>query len=180
MMRVAKGYACAIAWRLRGVQVEDRVVVEGYTPSVTPYGTVCLGSRLSFRSLYARSRFGAAHGATLTIGARGFVNSGTSIYANRSIRIGDNCLIGENVRIDDSDYHQVDEGAATRTAAVVIENNVWIANDCTILPGVTIGKHSVVGAGSVVTKSFPDRSLIAGNPARLIRAVTASDGFVRR
>lgn len=56
-------------------------------------------------------------------------------------------------------------------APVHIKEGVWLASRCTILPGVTIGKNSVVGAGSVVTKDVPDYCLVAGNPARVIKFI---------
>ena len=88
-------------------------------------------------------------------------------------------MIGESVEIGDMAYHEVDEGHGTAIKPVTIGRNVWIANGARIMPGVTIGDHSVVAAGAVVTKSFPDRCLIAGVPARKIRDVFASDGYVR-
>ena len=56
-----------------------------------------------------------------------------------------------------------------RALPVVIEDDVWIATDVVILPGVTISRGAIIGAGSVVTKDVPAKSVVAGNPARLIR-----------
>ena len=55
----------------------------------------------------------------------------------------------------------------TQTAPVIIGKNVWIGENCTILPGVTIGDNAVIGAGSVVTKDIPNDSIAIGNPARI-------------
>jgi acetyltransferase-like isoleucine patch superfamily enzyme len=58
---------------------------------------------------------------------------------------------------------------------VVIEDNVWIGSKTIILPGVRIGNHAVIGAGSIVTKDIPPRCVAAGNPARVIRYLRELD-----
>ena len=58
---------------------------------------------------------------------------------------------------------------------ITVENNVWIGGNVVILGGVTIGENSVIGAGSVVTKSIPKNSLAFGNPCRVIRKITTKD-----
>ncbi|MBU2051327.1 MAG: hypothetical protein KKH61_20460 [Gammaproteobacteria bacterium] len=60
---------------------------------------------------------------------------------------------------------------STPSAPVVIKDGVWIASRAVILPGITIGKNSVVGAGSVVTNDVPDNTLVAGNPAKQLRKI---------
>jgi maltose O-acetyltransferase len=57
---------------------------------------------------------------------------------------------------------------------------VWIGRSAIILPGTTIGDHSVIGAGSVVSGVIPEKVLVAGNPARVLRPITASDTFRRK
>ena len=88
------------------------------------------------------------------------------------IEIGDNCMIGPKTCIYaishplDSQERQKGIGLPKK---VTIGNNVWIGGGVTILPGVSLGDNVVVGAGSVVTKSFPDNVIIAGNPAKIIK-----------
>ena len=60
---------------------------------------------------------------------------------------------------------------------IIIEDNVWITMNAIILPGVTIGKNSVIAAGSIVTKSMPSNSLIGGNPAKVIKEIDRSYPF---
>lgn len=82
------------------------------------------------------------------------LDSGAHIYtANYRFDIS-------NVPIIEQDHYESME--------VILENGCWIGANAIILPGVRIGKNSVVGAGSVVTKSFPERVLVAGNPAKII------------
>lgn len=180
IIRYIKGRLVTIIWRMRGVVIADRVVIEGPTPIVANHGSLTIGSRLLFRTSQLRSRIGTGPHGQLQIGERCFVNGGATLYANSAITLGDHCLIGEGVRIDDGNYHQVEEGIEPAIIPITLGRNVWVANNAIILPGVSLGDHSVVGAGAVVTKSFPARSLVAGNPARLVRELTASERFVRR
>ncbi len=71
----------------------------------------------------------------------------------------------------DSDQHALDEATPEKPEAVRIGRHVWVATDVTILRGVTIGDHSVIGARSVVTRSIPEHSLALGSPARRVRSI---------
>lgn len=177
--RYVKGVVLGLLWKARGVRLRDRVAIEGATPDVYAAGRIALGSRILFRSRHGRSRLTAQPGARLSVGDRCFVNSGVVIDASLSIEIGAHCLLGDGCQIRDSNYHEIDEGAGVKRAPVVIGRNVWIGINAILMPGVSIGDHSVVGANAVVTQSVPPRSLVAGNPARVIREITASDAFVR-
>lgn len=76
--------------------------------------------------------------------------------------------MGANVTIMDSDQH-TDDPRAGKDKPVRIEDNVWIGGGVTILKGVTIGRNSLIGAGSVVVKSIPENVIAAGNPCKVIR-----------
>lgn len=177
--RFIKGRIYTFLWRARGIEIPDRVSVLGVPPHIAGKGVVELGSLVSFRGFGSRSWFHVLRNARLSIGARSFINSGVMIDVSTAVSIGKNCLVGDCVVIQDSNYHEIDEGSGVKTRAVVIGDNVWIGRNSIILPGVEIGDHSVVGAGSVVTRSVPPRSLVAGNPARIIREITASPEYVR-
>ncbi|RME76557.1 MAG: acyltransferase [Chloroflexi bacterium] len=117
--------------------------------------------------------------ACLSIGEGTEIGDRTIINVARSVTIGARCSISWDCDISDTDFHQVIlKGGETPpvTAAVVIEDDVWIGSHCIILKGVTIGHHSVVAAGSVVHRSVPPYSLVAGNPARRIDTI---DGWRR-
>ncbi len=89
------------------------------------------------------------------------------------IRIGPRALIGSFVQIFDSDFHELDpsrrRGGTPRMAPVELGENVFIGDHALILKGVTIGRDSVIGAGSVVTASVPEGVVAAGNPAKVVR-----------
>lgn len=115
----------------------------------------------------------AGPGAKIRIGSGSYLNDGSQILANKSIQIGQGCAISWNVTIIDDDGHG--PGGGNRCAPVVIEDQVWIGCNVTVLKDVTIGAGSIVAAGSVVTQSCPPRSLIAGVPARIIKTGVSWD-----
>ena len=104
--------------------------------------------------------------ATLVLG-NSFINSDCKIRCSKNISIGDNCAISHDVTIMDSDYHQIE--GEKNTKPIVIADDVWIGTRCTVLKGVTIGEGAVIAAGSIVTKDVMPHTLVAGNPARVVR-----------
>ena len=128
-------------------------------------GTVRMGAGVLLAhdvQLHLRDR-----GAVIEIGAGTFVNHRTELVAHERVTIGRGCLLAWDVLVLDSDSHSVDGGA--RTAAVTVGDRVWIGCRASVLKGVTIGDGAVVAAGSVVVHDVPARSLVAGNPARVVR-----------
>lgn len=107
--------------------------------------------------------------------------SGSTICAANKIIIGDRCVIGADVWIVDTDFHSMNsqkrssvvDSKDANTSEVIIENDVFIGGRSIILKGVKLGSNVIVGAGSVVTRSFPNNSIIAGNPAILIKSLDA-------
>lgn len=103
----------------------------------------------------------------LEIGDGTFINDSCRIGSKELVRIGKNCLIGDDVSIHDFDGHKINGSEGIKP--VIIEDNVWIGENVTILKGVRIGKGSVIGAGSLVCKDIPDGSLAVGSPAKVIK-----------
>lgn len=139
-------------------------------PYVFNKGTLTIGERVLIWSTLARTEFAVFPGATLEIGDRTSINYGTSIAATGSVRLGRDCRLGTHVMIMDNDFHEIEDRSTTPPPRpVVIEDNAWLANRALILPGVTIGRDSVVGAGSVVMTDVPPRCVVLGNPARVVK-----------
>lgn len=102
--------------------------------------------------------------------------SGATIYARKGISIGDNTLIGGNVKILDNDFHPIEAEARNRddkdmirAKEIVIGKDCFIGCNALVLKGTKIGDGSVVGAGSVVSGEFGSGVVIAGNPGRAIK-----------
>ena len=83
--------------------------------------------------------------------------------------IGNHVLIGANCQIGDRDGHSNIYKSSPKP--IIIENDVWLGMNVTVLKGVTIGEHSIIGANSVVTKDIPANSIAAGNPCKVIRKI---------
>ncbi|HEV3093150.1 MAG TPA: acyltransferase [Solirubrobacteraceae bacterium] len=116
-------------------------------------------------------------GSSIEIGAGAQLNNNVFIKSEGpGIQIGAAALIGSEVTIYDSDFHDLRPGArrggSPRTAAVELGEDVFVGDRVLILKGVSIGAHSVIGAGSVVVSSIPAGVIAAGNPARVIRPLT--------
>lgn len=182
--RFAADRAYLVELGLRGVRVGQRVEVVG-RPLIynTHGGHIVLGEdvRLWSRdSAYICHNqpvrlFASSREARIEIGARTRLN-GASIAATELVRVGEDCYLAAGTTIIDSDGHAQDaemraSGKRDEPRPVVIGNRVWTGLRVLILKGVTIGDDTIVGAGSVVTRSLPPRTLCAGNPARVVRAV---------
>lgn len=171
-------------WRVRlaraGVECARPGMVGGLLPRVENLGSMVLGANVGFRGVSAAPELCTAKGASLVIGAGSFINSGVCLNASTRIELGRRCLLAEWVMIADQAFHEVEPGAPVRSAPIVIGDNVWLGVRAVVMPGVTIGDHTVVGAGAVVTKSLPDRCVAAGAPARVVRRFECADEWRRR
>jgi acetyltransferase-like isoleucine patch superfamily enzyme len=152
---------------------------------INPQGSFIIGKRFRFNSgkyhaMGGRQQqcyFVAAKGACITIGDNVGMTS-TAIICHDSISIGDNVKIGINTVIYDTDFHSLDASIrnqypesieGVKNKPVTICDGAFIGGHTTILKGVTIGRNSVVGAGSVVFQSIPDEQIWAGNPAKYVK-----------
>jgi acetyltransferase-like isoleucine patch superfamily enzyme len=116
--------------------------------------------------VFSGATVGIQSGATLTLGS-GFANRHSWISCGCEITIGEQVFIADQVIIRDWDGHTI-VGRANK-APIRIGNHVWIGMRSIILKGVTIGDGAVVAAGAVVTKDVPGGSVVAGNPAKVVK-----------
>ena len=150
--------------------------------------TNCSGKRENIKigdnSAVKGSLYITANGK-IEIGDHFYLGRESLIGSEKSIRIGSCVIISNNVCIYDNNNHPTSPKARENmslngfsndnwawyhsdSAPVVIEDNVWIGQYCTILKGVTIGKGSIVATRAVVTKDVPPYSIVAGNPAKVV------------
>jgi len=129
-----------------------------------------------------------SHGGRITIGSECYLGEGTRVWSAKGIKIGDRVLISHNVNIFDSQTHPISAKKRNEhfkaifstghpkkielgEKEIIIDDDVWIGCSSIILCGVSIGQGAIVGAGSVVTKNVPAWSIVAGNPAKVVRII---------
>lgn len=130
-------------------------------------------------SLYVEPPFYCDYGLHVTIGENVFMNFNCTILDVAPVTIGNRVMMANNVQLLTAThpldvqrrvYDLVEYGLP-----ITIGDNVWLGGSVIVLPGVTVGKNSIVGAGSVVTKDVPDNVIVASNPARIVRELTAEE-----
>lgn len=161
-------------WYLRRAEhLGRRVRVRG-RPVVSVEGRLVVADRVQLVSTVATTELAVGPEGSLEVGSRTLINYGTSISASLRVHIGAGCQIGTYCLIMDNDFHRLEpERRLERppSAPVVIEDDVWLGGRVVVLPGVTIGRGSAVGVGSVVTRDIPPRTLAVGVPARPLRSL---------
>lgn len=118
------------------------------------------------------------YGFNIEVGKNLFINYNCTILDVAKVKIGNNVLIGPNVSIYTAGHPIHADTRKTGYeygAPITIGDNVWIGGNSIILPDVTVGSNSVIAAGSVVTKDVPEWTVVAGNPARVIKKIINED-----
>lgn len=139
--------------------------------------TIEIGDNCTFNSSLLENHRGINHKCIIETGEEGAIIkignncglSGVSIVCSRCIEIGDNVLIGANAQIGDRDDHKNRFHIEERP--VKIGNNVWVGMNSLILKGVTIGEGAIVAANAVVTHDVPSYTIVAGNPAKVVKKI---------
>lgn len=131
---------------------------------------------------FVESDFKFDYGFNIHIGDHFYGNYDITLLDTCPITIGSHCYFGPNVGLY-TPVHPLDakrrNADVEMGAPITIGDSVWLAGRVTILPGVTLGNRVVVGAGAVVTKSFPDDVVIAGNPARIIHRLDSNGDVIK-
>lgn len=129
-------------------------------------------------NLYVTPPFQVDYGRHVEIGNNFYANMDCIFLDVNKIIIGDNVMVGPRVSFYAAG-HPIDAEIRIEELEfglpITIEDNVWIGGSATILPGVTVGRNSIIAAGAVVTKDVPSNSIVRGNPARLIRVINQDD-----
>lgn len=171
--------------RINGLIIRGGIFVQGKPIiEIKPGARITLGSGVTLNSsnrgyhinMHSPVKlFADKPGAVIDIGDNTRIH-GTCIHAYNSVRIGQNCLIAANCQIIDGNGHELSfENVANRVNThsdgkpIMIEDCVWIGANSIVLPGVRIGRGSVIAAGSVVVKDIPPMVIAGGNPAKIIK-----------
>lgn len=126
------------------------------------------------------SPFVTDYGCYCKIGHDSFINHNAYLMDGGGITIGHHCFIGPNCGMYTAVHPLIAEernAGLEKALPITIGDNCWIGADVTILPGVTIGSNTVIGAKSVVIKDIPDHVVAVGNPCRVLRPITEKDSI---
>jgi len=152
----------------------ERYITIGASTVIGPYATLSAG-------VSPEHELGDVE--VVRVGDRCLIGRGSGIVAHQRVVVGDDVFTGHHVYITDANHGYVDlEVPPSRQFApsrpVTIGDACWLGHGTVVLPGATIGRHVVVGAGSVVTGVLPDFCVAVGNPARVIRRYIEGQGWV--
>ncbi len=182
--RVSMGWSLRFIWYEPLWRSQCRVIGERFQMEQLPYmigcGEIVIGNDVSF-SGKPSFVFSSRHSQRpqLSIGHGSFLGHNCALTIAKQIKIGNHCLIAAGVRITDFDGHPLgaDERraggifAADTVLPVIIGDDVWIGHGAVILKGVNVGDRAIIGARAVVTRDVPADTVVAGNPARVIKSL---------
>lgn len=144
------------------------VIYSNIRKDIVPFNSFELGEKSVIESFSTINNMVGA----ITIGSRSRIGLGNTIIG--PVKIGNNVNLAQNIIISGLNHNYSDPdktiiSQGVNTSEVIIEDDVWIGANSVILAGITIGKHSVIGAGSVVIRDVPPYSIVVGNPGKIIK-----------
>ena len=166
--------------RYRCKRVGEGVYFESTFPLIMGYGDIYIGNRLGLSGHVSLVvSYKANPNPTIEIGDDVYLGFGVFLSCADRITIGDRVLIAHGVSIYDNNNHPIDPKARKENRPigkidfqpVIIEEDAWIGAKATILKGVTIGRGAVVATESVVTRDVPPMTVVAGNPAKVVKRI---------
>lgn len=178
VLHIFFSYMYRLLWQLKGIEVGKNLSVNGsMLMRRFKHSKIVIGDNCTFNSHNAFNTRGISpciigtytDYAKIEIGNNTGM-SGVTINCREYIKIGNQVMLGANVRIGDNDDH--DDILNTTQAPIVIGDSVFVGMNSVILKGVTIGEHSIIGAGSIVTKDIPAFCVAAGNPCKIIKRIS--------
>ena len=164
----ARGIALAKVYLHAADELGEGVRTHG-RPRIVNHGTLRIGAGTVVRSVPVPAELVTGPHGLLRLGTRNIVNVGVSIAAHASITIGDRALIGPYVMINDTAFHDLHERhVMAPPEEIVIEDDVWLGAKSSVLPGVHIGRGSVVAAHALVNRDVPEFVIVSGVPAVIV------------
>lgn len=180
-----KQFAKRIWFRPRGLRMGEGSVVRRPWTIKNPGRIVAgkrtrIGRHVVFNALSDYE--GMAHDGHIVLGDDVYIGGHSQVHAMNLVEIGDGCVLSEHVYVSDI-AHGLDPRSGLimkqpleSKGPVRIGKHVFVGYGCSVLPGVTLGDHCIVGTRSTVTRSFPAYSMVAGSPARLIKVYDQQSG----
>lgn len=192
LLAAVSGVGFRVECLLRGIPVGRKPDVFGRCIlRKSPRSTIVIGNNVQIISSSWRSSTANCHrsklrtyypSAAIIIGDHSGMTGGAIIARSKTIRIGNRCMLAPNVTIMDSDFHvawpperRFDTWETDIDKDVTLEDNVWVGMNVIILKGVTIGRNSIIAAGSVVVRDIPPNCVAGGNPARVLKTLGDAD-----
>lgn len=122
------------------------------------------------------------HQGLIEIGDYALLCPGVRIDSASIVQVGSNCMIASGAYLTDADWHDLYDRTRPvgATAPIILGDNVWVGDGAIVCKGVTLGRNSVVGAGSVVVDDVPSDTVVAGNPARAVKVLESGRPLRRR
>lgn len=177
LARIARGYVLA---KFSGAKFGQYPIILGLV-RFHIRGEAIIGDRFTTMPHPPRPNMDVARGGILRVGNGSAMAGGASVEVWHEVRIGDNVMIGPYCSIIDDNRHLSEpDGGPLYKRPTVIEDNVWLTRNVTILPGVTVGSGSVIAPNSVVSRDIPPNSFASGSPARVGKKLEIPDGWNRR